>query len=291
MYTPLEDGGGVADGGVRGSRVKRVRQAVFGWVEGSFDSPVEYFVLYLIFAQAVLLMASTMLADDDPACTGRHCVRLGERYGNVFETCEAVSVGIFTLEYLLRLWVCVEHPAFEGLGAAAARWRYMRQFFSLVDLASILPYWVSLLPAVGESPDFITALRIFRLVRLFKADKYINAFQMLGAVLAENGSLLVATTFYSVLAWFLSAALLFFTECDNPAVGASFQSIPAALFPTLLMLTGEFPIADFSLAGRFIAGFIAVVAVAIFAVPTAVLGSGFVKAVQQARQLEFTVET
>ena len=145
---------------------------------------------------------------------------------------------------------------------------------------------------------------------------------------------MIATSFYSVLAWFISAALLYFTECDNPETGAQFQvgtnrivtashthplphrppsdglrrspppppppaqppdllclqSIPSALFPTLLMLTGEFPIADFTAPGRFIAGFIAVVAVAIFAVPTAVLGSGFVKAVQRARQMEFTVD-
>jgi hypothetical protein len=62
------------------------------------------------------------------------------------------------------------------------------------------------------------------------------------------------------------------------------------MFPTLLMLTGEFPLADFTVAGRFISGFIAVGAVAIFAVPTAVLGSGFIKAVQQAHHMEFTVD-
>uniref|UniRef100_A0A7R9VM28 Ion transport domain-containing protein n=1 Tax=Chlamydomonas euryale TaxID=1486919 RepID=A0A7R9VM28_9CHLO len=143
---------------------------------------------------------------------------------------------------------------------------------------------------VEESPDFVTAVRVFRLVRLFKADKYINAFQVLGSVLAENYTLLVATSFYSVLAWFVSAALLFFTEQNNQALGVHFQSIPAALFPTLLMLTGEFPMSDFTVPGRIISGVIAVGAVAIFAVPTAVLGSGFVRAVQQAQQAQFTVD-
>ena len=42
--------------------------------------------------------------------------------------------------------------------------------------------------------------------------------------------------------------------------------------------------------GQLIGCIIAVVAVAVFAVPTAVLGSGFVRAIQEAEQKEFTVE-
>merc|ERR1712017_2912 len=73
-------------------------------------------------------------------------------------------------------------------------------------------------------------------------------------------------------------------------VSQYYTSIPAALFPTTLMLTGEFPLSDFTPLGQFFACIIAVCAVAIFAVPTAVLGSGFVKAVQDAQGKEFTVD-
>lgn len=51
-----------------------------------------------------------------------------------------------------------------------------------------------------ESPDFTTAGRIVRLVRIFKTDKYINAFGLLGDVLWDNRTLLVATSFYSLMA-------------------------------------------------------------------------------------------
>lgn len=61
------------------------------------------------------------------------------------------------------------------------------------------------------------------------------------------------------------------------------------MFPTLLMLTGEFPLANFSPLGQIIAGFVAVVAVAIFAVPTSVLGAGFTHAVQQSAHREWTI--
>jgi ABC-type Fe3+ transport system permease subunit len=69
-----------------------------------------------------------------------------------------------------------------------------------------------------------------------------------------------------------------------------FQSIPLAMFPTLLMLTGEFPLSNFTAAGQWVAGFVAVIAVAIFAVPTSVLGAGFMQAVQKAQHREFTID-
>jgi hypothetical protein len=62
------------------------------------------------------------------------------------------------------------------------------------------------------------------------------------------------------------------------------------MFPTLLMLTGEFPLANFTPLGQIVAGFVAVVAVAIFAVPTSVLGAGFTQAVQQSAHRQFTID-
>lgn len=113
---------------------------------------------------------------------------------------------------------------------------------------------------------------------------------LLGEVMSDNSSLLIASSFYALLTWVVSAALLHMVEMDNPALGTHFQSIPQALFPVLLMLTGEFPMADFTAVGQVIAGVIAVVAVAIFAVPSALLASGFIKAVQESTGKEFTVD-
>lgn len=127
---------------------------------------------------------------------------------------------------------------------------------------------------------------------MLQTDKYLNAFSLLGGVLYDNRILLLATTFYSAMCWIIAATLLYYTEVNNPSeeMAIHFQSIPAAMFPTLLMLTGEYPLADFSAIGQVIAGFVAVVAVAIFAVPTSVLGSGFIQAVQRSAHREFTID-
>jgi hypothetical protein len=83
----------------------------------------------------------------------------------------------------------------------------------------------------------VRAARIFRLVRIFKTDKYINAFSMLGSVLWDNRVLLLATSFYSSMMWIISATLLYYTERDNedPEMQVHFQSVPGMLQLCLLV--------------------------------------------------------
>lgn len=266
---------------------KKLRMIAYENVEGTIDSPLEYTILLLIFANVVLLAASTIVVDE--TCFGSKCLRLGDKYEHFFETAEAFSVYIFTFEYILRFWACMENPIIAAKGPIVGRLYYSTSFFAIVDFFSIAPYWIAMI-AGGEGPDFTTAFRVFRLIRLLKADKYLQAFSLLGTVLAENATLLIASSFYAVLIWVLSATALYIVEMDNPALGMHFQSIPQALFPVLLMLTGEFPLSEFSKWGQVIAGAIAIAAVAIFAIPSALLASSFVKAMQESMGRQFTVD-
>lgn len=261
---------------------RRLRMLAYENVEGTIDSPFEFIILALILLNVILLIASTIVADPDP-CFGAKCVRLGDKYDRFFETAEAVSVVVFTVEYILRIWACIEDPN------VSSRISYVFSFFAMVDFLSIIPWWIAL-AFNAESPDFTTALRVFRLIRLLKADKYLQAFSLLGTVLAENATLLTASSFYAALIWIISSTALYLVEVDNPAMGTHFQSIPLAMFPTLLMLTGEVPLVDFTPIGQFFAGCIAVAAVAIFAVPSAILASSFIKAVQEGVGRELTVD-
>ncbi len=152
----------------------KVRKVAHENVEGTIDSPLEYTILLLIFLNVVLLAASTLLVDNK--CFGSKCERFGDKYETFFEYAEAISVVIFTFEYVLRIWTCVEFEEVAAKGGFWGRLGYATTFFPLIDLLSIAPYWIAMALG-GESPDFITAIRCFRLVRLLKADKYLNAFE------------------------------------------------------------------------------------------------------------------
>jgi len=271
-----------------------LQRYVFGMVEGDIDSWFEYTILVVIFLNVFSFIIGTLVVegygpDGSPPLSEDEVVRLDEKYSVYFELFEFLSVILFTIEYVLRGWSCVADPQFGVKGPLKGRIAYLTSFFCVIDLLAILPYWLNMLGYIGEV-DFSTAIRIFRLVRLLKADKYINAFSLLDDVLAENSALLIATMYYALLTLVVSATLLYMTERFNPEVAKYFVSIPDSLWITTIMLTGESPLTDFTLPGRFISAFIAVVAVAIFAVPTAVLGSGFIKAVERAKGMQFSVD-
>ena len=82
------------------SKERTFKSLIWDYLEGDIDSPLEYFLLFLIFGNVVLLCLSTIVLDED--CFGDDCLRLGDEdspYGYIFNQLEFFSVCVFTLEY------------------------------------------------------------------------------------------------------------------------------------------------------------------------------------------------
>ena len=105
----------------------------------------------------------------------------------VFDTIESVSVGIFTAEWLVRLLVATEDrgprkAVFRGKEMCfvpvvlrtqlLARLRYAVSFFSIVDLATIVPYYVDLALTSIDLPS-VQFIRVARLLRIFREGSWI----------------------------------------------------------------------------------------------------------------------
>ena len=84
-----------------------------------------------------------------------------------FELFDIVSVGIFTVEYLLRLATAPLHPDYAG--KRFARIRYFFSFYALVDLVAIAPFYFA--RVVDVDVEMLRVLRILRLARMFKLSR------------------------------------------------------------------------------------------------------------------------
>ena len=91
-------------------------------------------------------------------------------YGHQFKVFESFAVAFFSIEFLLRLWS-------SGARYASSDWKgrkeYLLSFHGVVDLISILPFYLQmLLPGVD-----LVILRILRLTRLLKLSHYSTAIE------------------------------------------------------------------------------------------------------------------
>ena len=181
-------------------------------------------------------------------------------HGRLVWALEWFFTGVFTLEYLTRLW-CVRR-----------RWRYALSFLGIIDLLTLLPAYLELmLPGT----HYLMALRVVRLLRIFrilKMAEYLGeAGILLNALLASRRKILIF--FCAVLALVLvEGTIVYVLERDaNP----DFSNIPQAIYWAIVTITtvGYGDVAPVTVPGKFMASIIMLTGFAIIAVPTGIVTS------------------
>ena len=113
------------------------------------------------------------------------------RYETLLQTAELVTIVIFTVEYILRLWTA--QYLYPEAGYGQAKLKFALSFHGIVDLLTILPYF---LPFVF--PSGAVAFRMFRVVRilrLFRINAKYDAFHVITTVLKEKRNQLMYSIF------------------------------------------------------------------------------------------------
>ena len=201
----------------------------------------------------------------------------------IFQVFEFFSLAVFLSEYLLRLWSCTASSQYAH--PILGRLKYMFTFLAIVDLVAILP---SLLLLVGSDFRAIRALRLMRLFLLAKTGRYTRSMGILGKVFLQKREELIIS--FSLLVFLLvtTSTLMYYVE--NHAQPESFSSIPATMWWAVATLTtvGYGDIAPITGLGKLLGSVVAIIGIGLFALPTGILGSGFLEAVEQSRELEVT---
>ena len=86
------------------------------------------------------------------------------QYSVEFQVIDEISVVIFTIEYILRLWTCTLHTAFQK--PVSGRLRYALSPLAIVDLLSFLPFYIPMI--LPFDLRMLRELRLLRLIRVLK---------------------------------------------------------------------------------------------------------------------------
>lgn len=206
---------------------------------------------------------------------------LYETYRFWFDRFELVSVAVFTIEYLLRLWSCVENPRFRH--PLIGRLRYTITPLALIDFCAILPFFVSSL-LVPDDPLDLRLLRIFRLLRVLKLTRYSAALDLLLTVLREEASTLLSVAFLMLLVVLFAATGIYLIEHDEQP--EAFGSILRAIWWAVVTLTtvGYGDVVPVTPWGKFFGLIITLAGIGMAAMPAGILASGFIEEMRRRRE-------
>ena len=198
---------------------------------------------------------------------------------------EIISVSVFTIEYLLRLWTATykegfEHPFF-------GRIEYIFTPMAIIDLLAILPFYLPML--IPMDLRFLRILRLFRIFRLFKMTRYSKAMQTLGNVIKEKKEELLVTVFIVFILLLTASSLMYYVEVD--AQPDKFSSILDAMWWGVATLTtvGYGDVYPITPLGKFLGAVISLLGIGLFALPTGILASGFGEEIRKNREKKRTI--
>ena len=187
-----------------------------------------------------------------------------------FVILDAVAVGIFSVEYCMRIYACVEEPGFKN--AIAGRFKQASTPATVIDLLAVLPFFLEVF--LNHVFD-LRFLRIFRLARLLKLTRGNDATAILGKVLVREWPVMSASAFIMLLLVVLTASLGYLFE--HEAQPDKFENIPTAIYWAVITLAsvGYGDISPVTPIGRAMTIVLALVGIGIFAIPAALLSSAF----------------
>jgi voltage-gated potassium channel len=199
---------------------------------------------------------------------------LSARFERTYYYFEMAVTIIFSVEYVLRLWACTADPRYAR--PLAGRLRYAVTPMALVDLVAIVPFYVSVLAgAEAVNTTWFRAIRLFRLARLFKTSRYFQSSRIMGRVVWAKRQELVITLVTVAILLLVFSGLMWFVE--SKAQPDKFGSIIASLWwgVNTLSTVGFGDVVPETNLGKLISGLVALLGIALFALPAGILASGF----------------
>jgi voltage-gated potassium channel len=199
-----------------------------------------------------------------------------------FTAFEAVSVVLFTLEYLARLWSVPDDPRYAGLSPWKARLRCVLQPLMIVDLLAIAPTYIELIAPIID----LRMLRLFRLLRILKIARYSPALTTFAHVIVSERRALIGTLLLLICVMCFSAEAMYVAE--GRVQPRLFGTIPDCMWWAITTLTtvGYGDSVPQTAPGKIVAGITMILGLGLFALPVGIVATGFV---HEIRRRDFVV--
>lgn len=235
------------------SRLDTIRQKIYIVIYGVNTPAGKLFDLALLFF--IVLSVVTIMLETVPS--------ISSRFHDELIVLEWVFTGLFTLEYLLRIF-STNKPL-----------KYIFSFYGIIDLLAILPMYLSFFFVGSNVFSSIRTLRLLRLFRILKLFKFIDEARKMKIALLESRTKITVFLYSVVVLAMTIGTLMYFIEGEENG----FTSIPQSIYWTIVTLTtvGYGDIVPQTVLGQFLAMMLMITGYGVIAVPTGIVSAEFAK--------------
>ena len=199
-------------------------------------------------------------------------------HSTLFLWFEYLSIGVFTLEYITRIWSSAE---INPDSPWKSRWHYILSPLAIIDLLAILPFFLGLFLQMDTR-----YLRAVRLLRVLKFTRYSRSLTTLLQVIKNELPGIISALSILLVMIILASSIMYLVERD--AQPENFGSIPQAIWWATITLTtvGYGDVVPITTIGKILGIIITILGVGVAALPAGILASGFTSEMQN-RKDEF----
>ena len=215
----------------------------------------DYFIVAVIFINIAVLFMETF--------------DVFEPYMQILEVIEAVTICIFIVEYLLRLWTAdFLYPQYGRIKAAG---RFVISFDGIVDLLTILPFFF-LSGFVG-----FRILRVVRIFRLFRVNATYDSFNVIANVFKKKKNQIFSSVFIILMLMLVSSLCIY--SAEHEAQPELYKNAFSGIWWSLstIFTVGYGDIYAVTPLGQIMTVIITFLGVGAVAIPTGIISAGFVE--------------
>jgi voltage-gated potassium channel len=225
-----------------------------------WDKIINWFIIILIILNVIAVMLETVQP-------------IHEKYYEFFHLFDVISVIIFTIEYVLRVWSSNHDPRYKH--SIYGRFKYMVSTDAIIDILAILPFYLHVM--IGFDLRVLRILRLLRFLRLFKLTAYMKSAKMVKNVFKSRANELKLSLVLLLFLIIIASCLLYFAE--HPAQPKVFSSIPATIWWAVVTVTsvGYGDMVPVTVIGKALTGIIALSGLALLALPAGIITAGFLE--------------
>lgn len=203
-----------------------------------------------------------------------------QKYNRAFYSFEVFSIIVFSIEYILRL-LCSPYKYSNKYDLKKIT-RYFLSPLAIIDLLSILPFYLPLL--IRMDLRFIRIVRVFRLIRILKIKRYSKSIDIIVKVLRKKRTDLVMTIVIITILILMSGSIVYYAE--NELQPDKFPNIIDSSYwalRTMVFLGYDTP--PISVIGKIVGIITTILGLGWIAMPISIISSGFIEEIEHKKEV------